>query len=60
MSYYNGFLMTEEKAEERHKIYCKAKLHLPLTAQERTIYLLFIASTEEMHEFLKREQLKNV
>lgn len=37
------------------RIRAKAILGLPLTARERAVYLLFIASEEEMREFLARE-----
>ena len=40
----------------REKIKCKAKLGLPLTEIERSIYLLFIASDEEAKDYLKREK----
>lgn len=33
----------------------KALLRLPLTARERAEYLLFIATDEEAHEYLKEE-----
>ena len=42
--------------EEYKKIRAKAILELPLTKKERAIYLLFIATTEEMHEFLDKEK----
>lgn len=34
----------------------RVTLGLPLTEQERAIYLLFIATTKEATEFLKGEQ----
>lgn len=33
----------------------KALLRLPLTARERAEYLLFIATEEEAHDFLREE-----
>lgn len=38
------------------KIKAKAKLRLPLTAKERTIYILFIASQKEVIEYLEYEK----
>lgn len=38
------------------KIRAKVLLGLPLTKHERALYLLFIASEEEMHEFLAQEK----
>ena len=40
----------------KQKIKCKAILGLPLTARERAMFLLFIATNEEMKEFLAREK----
>ena len=40
---------------EHAKIIAKIKLNLPLTKQERAIYLLFIATLEQATEFLKNE-----
>lgn len=40
----------------REQIKSKAVLGLPLTDQERAIYLLFIASDEESKAFLIREK----
>lgn len=39
----------------KERIRAKAILGLPLTARERAVYLLFIASDKEMREFLARE-----
>ena len=52
MIYINGI----DTAEQRHRIRSKAVLGLPLTAYERSFYLLYIASTQEASEFLKREK----
>lgn len=41
-------------------IYAKATLGLPLTAKERAMFLLYIASDEEAMEFLNREKEKIV
>lgn len=41
---------------EYKKIRAKAILGLPMTQKERAIFLLFIASKEEMHEFLNKEK----
>ena len=39
----------------QEKIKCKAILGLPLTERERSMYLLYIASDEEVKDYLKRE-----
>lgn len=39
----------------KQKIKCKAILGLPLTARERSYYLLFLATDDEVKEFLKNE-----
>lgn len=41
-------------------ILAKIELNLPLTAKERSIYLLYIATTQEASEFLKREKGGNL
>lgn len=38
------------------RIKSKAILGLPLTKRERSMYLLFIASDEEVKDYLKREK----
>ena len=40
----------------KQRIKCKAILGLPLTARERAIYLLLIATEQEMKMFLKKEK----
>ena len=40
----------------KQKIKCKAILGLPLTARERAVFLLLIATEQEMKEFLKKEK----
>lgn len=40
-------------------IKARARCGLPLTAQERARYILFLATTEQATQFLKMEQLKN-
>ena len=55
-AYYNGKKMTLEQASNRHDIFCKVKLNLPLTAKERATYLLLIANDEQLKEFLRKEQ----
>ena len=40
----------------KQKIKCKAILGLSLTARERAIYLLLIATEQEMKMFLKKEK----
>ena len=47
------------KDERNARIIFKAILGLPMTEKERAIYLLFLASTEEMQEFLAREKGEN-
>ena len=42
--------------DQKQRIKAKAILGLPLTEKERAIYLLFIATVEEMREFLKQEE----
>lgn len=41
----------------KQKIKSKAILGLPLTARERAIYLLLIATEQEMKEFLAKEKV---
>ena len=41
------------------KLKAKILLGLPLTERERAVYLLLIASEEEMREFLAREVSDN-
>ena len=50
-AYYNGVKMTVEQASNRHDIFCKVKLNLPLTAKERAFYLLYIANDEQVKNF---------
>ena len=52
MTKYNGI----DTAEQRHRIRSKVFCGLPLTARERSIYLLYIATTQEANEFLKMEK----
>jgi hypothetical protein len=42
----------------KERIRAKALLGLPLTAKERSQFLLFIATDEEAKDFLKRESAK--
>lgn len=45
-----------ERQFRNHEIKVKAILGFPLTARERAIYLLLIATNEEMKEFLSNEK----
>lgn len=47
------------KDERNARIIFKAILGLPMTQKERAIYLLFLASDEEMKTFLEREKELN-
>ena len=46
----------EYKIMNKQKIKCKVILGLPLTARERAIYLLLIATEQEIKEFLNKEK----
>ena len=41
---------------DKERIKAKAILGLPLTAEERSVFLLLIATDEEVKEFLKNEK----
>lgn len=43
----------------KERIRAKAVLGLPLTERERAAYLLLIATTEEMNDFLAKEREAN-
>jgi hypothetical protein len=43
----------------KERIKAKVILGLPLSARERAVYLLLIASVDEMREFLAREAADN-
>ena len=44
----------------KERIKAKVVLGLPLTRYERGMYLLFIATSEETKEFLRKEKKKEV
>lgn len=46
-------MTTTERKEFEHRIKAKIALSLPLTAKERSYYLLFIATLEEAKEYIK-------
>ncbi len=48
------------KTQQRNEnIKARAGLGLPLTAQERAKYLLFLATVEQATQFLKMEKIKS-
>lgn len=47
------------KTMNKERIKAKVILGLPLSARERAVYLLLIASVDEMREFLAREAADN-
>lgn len=46
------------KSKEYEKIKAKALLGLPLTNQERAIFLLFLATLEQAKEYLQKDGKK--
>lgn len=52
-------IMKRRNKMNKQKIRSKALLGLPLTARERAMFLLFIATNEEMKAFLRRERGQN-
>ena len=58
MAYYKGVFMTAEEAEARHEIDGCLKLGCPLTSRQRAFYLLFMATAEQVSNFLKNEKTK--
>lgn len=48
-------MTTTERKEFEHRIKAKIALKQPLTQRERAYYLLYIATLEEMKEYIKNE-----
>ena len=56
IAYINGVKVDLEFAGLYHDVKSKLVLNMPLSQKERSFYLLFMASNEEVEEFLKNEK----